>query len=378
MNTYCVILAAGKGIRFKVRGNKLFYKLNNTPIVEFTLKKFTSVFSKDEIFIVVNKEISKQNSKLINLYTNNKLIIGGKTRFESLKNFIISMNEECNILIHDAARPNTSTSLIKKIKKEIELTKYDAVIPFLEITDSLKNKKNNKFKSVNRSDFIRTQTPQAIKLNRSSLKLIIKTKSEITDESELFDNKDKKIKYIKGEEDNIKITSRNDLLKFQSLLTSKFLIGNAFDIHRLTKGNSITLGGIKIKSKYKLLGHSDGDVVLHAIIDAMLGTLSKGDIGTYFPSSQINLKGISSIILLKKIIKILRYDSLIISNLDITIITEIVRLEKYKIKIEDSVSKLLNLDKKKINIKAKTTDGIGLIGKSKAISCLATMIVIKK
>ena len=378
MNTYCVILAAGKGIRFKVRGNKLFYKLNNTPIVEFTLKKFTSVFSKAEIFIVVNKEISKQNSKLINLYTNNKLIIGGKTRFESLKNFIISMNEECNILIHDAARPNTSTSLIKKIKKEIELTKYDAVIPFLEITDSLKNKKNNKFKSVNRSDFIRTQTPQAIKLNRSSLKLIIKTKSEITDESELFDNKDKKIKYIKGEEDNIKITSRNDLLKFQSLLTSKFLIGNAFDIHRLTKGNSITLGGIKIKSKYKLLGHSDGDVVLHAIIDAMLGTLSKGDIGTYFPSSQINLKGISSIILLKKIIKILRYDSLIISNLDITIITEIVRLEKYKIKIEDSVSKLLNLDKKKINIKAKTTDGIGLIGKSKAISCLATMIVIKK
>ena len=378
MNTYCVILAAGNSFRFKGSRNKLFYEINNTPLVVYTLKTFTSVFTKDKIFIVVNKGISKQNSKLLNNYTNNDLIIGGKTRIESLKNFITSLNEKCNILIHDAARPNVNQVLIKKIKKEIELMRYDAVIPFLEITDSLKIKINNKYKSVSRSNYIRTQTPQAIKLNQSTLKLISKTKNTITDESELFDNKNRKIKYIKGDQENIKITSKEDISRLQTLLTSKFLIGNAFDIHKLTKGNLIILGGIKIKSKYKLVGHSDGDVVLHSIIDAMLGTLSKGDIGTYFPSSKINLKGISSIILLKKIIKILKYDNLIISNLDVTIITETVRLEKYKEQIKKNISKLLNCNKKNINIKAKTTDQTGIIGNSKAIACLATMTVIKR
>ena len=377
MQTYCIILAAGKSKRFSGNNNKLFSNIYGAPLIFFTLTNILRVFNKDEVFIVINKNLSLKHQSFLKKFTENKLIYGGTSRFNSLKNAIRNFNNDVNLLIHDAARPNIKKDLIKKIKNEIENDNVNSVIPYSLITDTLKSKKLNKYHSVNRSQFINTQTPQALKLNKASRKIIFSTSNNVTDESEIFDNSNLKIKYLIGSNTNIKVTNKEDLILIKKLLGHSTRIGNAFDIHKISKGKFLSLGGIKFKSKYSLIGHSDGDVVIHSIIDVLLGAIGKKDIGYYFPSSNKLYKNIDSVVLLNEIYKKFNLKNILILNLDITIISEAIRLEKYKNLIKRNVSKLLNCPISRVNIKAKSSDQIGIIGKSKGIACMASILIYK-
>ena len=377
MQTYCIILAAGNSKRFSDNENKLFSKIYDTPLIFFTLSNILKVFNKKEVFIVINKNLSKKHQFFLKKFTENKLIYGGSSRFKSLKKAIQYFKNDVNLLIHDAARPNIEKGLIKKIKKEIENSNSYSVVPYTLITDTLKNKKLNKYSSVKRSQFINTQTPQALKLDKTTKKIISSLQKNVMDESEIFDKSNLKIKYLSGSNTNIKVTDKNDLILMKHLLGHSIKIGNAFDIHKISKGKYLSLGGIKFKSNYSLIGHSDGDVVIHSIIDVLLGALGKKDIGHYFPSSKKIYKNINSIILLNEIYKKFNLKSILILNLDITIISEVIRLEKYKSLIRKNISKLLNCPVSKINIKAKSSDQIGIIGKSKGIACMASILIYK-
>jgi len=377
MQTYCIILAAGNSKRFGDNKDKLFANIYGAPLIFFTLTNILKVFNKNEIFIVINKNLSTKHQSFLKRFTDNKLIYGGNSRFKSLKNAIRYFEKDVNLLIHDAARPNIKKNLIKQIKNEIENSNVYSVIPYTLITDTLKNKKLNKYNSVQRSNFINTQTPQALKLDKNSKKIILSTKTNVTDESEIFDKSNLKIKYLLGSNTNIKATNKDDLSLINNLLGHSIKIGNAFDIHRISKGQFLSLGGIKFKSNYSLIGHSDGDVVIHSIIDVLLGALGKKDIGYYFPSSNKIYKNINSVILLNEIYKKFNLKNILILNLDITIISEVVRLEKHKSLIRKNVSKLLNCPVSKINIKAKSSDQIGIIGKSKGIACMASILIYK-
>ena len=375
MQTYCIILAAGNSIRYDKNSDKLFSRIYGTPLISFTLMNILKVFSRDKIFIVINKNLSSPKRLYLKTFTNNELILGGATRFKSLKNAIKKLKTDANILIHDAARPNIEKSLLAKVKSEIEKKNNELVVPYNPIKDSLKLKRKNKYISVKRSDYISSQTPQAFKLDSKSRKIINNTYDNVADELEIFEKSNLKIKYIEGSDANIKITNKSDLKLIKKLIGHSIKIGNAFDIHKVKKGDYLNLGGVKFKSKYSLVGHSDGDVVIHSIIDVILGALSKKDIGYYFPSSNEKLKNINSAILLQKIYKKFNLQKILILNLDITIISEIIRLEKYKIKIRNNISKLLKCPKSKINIKAKSSDKIGIIGKSKGIACMASILI---
>ena len=377
MQTYCIILAAGNSKRFSDKKNKLFSNIYGSPLIFFTLINILKVFTKSEIFIVINKNLSKKHQSYLKTFTQNNLIIGGKSRFESLRNAIQCFEKDANLLIHDAARPNINKNLIKKIKDEIESNNVYSVVPYTDITDTLKNKKLNKYHSVKRSQFINTQTPQALKLNNVSRKIISSTRINVTDESEIFDKYKFKTKYLLGSNTNIKVTNKNDLSLIKKLLGHSIKTGNAFDIHKISKGNFLSLGGIKFKSKYSLVGHSDGDVVIHSIIDVLLGSIGKKDIGYYFPSSNKLYKNINSVILLNEIYKRFKLKNILILNLDITIISEAIRLEKHKSSIRKNVSKLLNCPVSRVNIKAKSSDQIGIIGRSKGIACMASILIYK-
>ena len=377
MQTYCIILAAGNSKRFSNSKNKLFSNILGSPLIFFTLTNILKIFNKNEVFIVINKNLPKKEQSFLKTFTQNNLIFGGKTRFASLKNAIQYFENDVNLLIHDAARPNINKNLIKKIKNEIENDNMYSVIPYTNITDTLKNKKLNKYHSVKRSQFINTQTPQALKLNKTSRKIILSISNNLTDESEIFDNSKLKIKYLLGSNTNIKVTNKEDLILIKKLLGHSTRIGNAFDIHKISKGKFLSLGGIKFKSKYSLIGHSDGDVVIHSIIDVLLGAIGKKDIGYYFPSSNKLYKNIDSVVLLNEIYKKFNLKNILILNLDITIISEAIRLEKYKNLIKRNVSKLLNCPISRVNIKAKSSDQIGVIGKSKGIACMASILIYK-
>jgi 2-C-methyl-D-erythritol 4-phosphate cytidylyltransferase/2-C-methyl-D-erythritol 2,4-cyclodiphosphate synthase len=241
-------------------------------------------------------------------YTDHELISNGSTRKESVKNAIRYINnlkdKPENLLIHDAARPNVNNSLIAKIKSYIHKKNINYVVPYLNVDSTLKKHVRNSLITLNRQDFIITQTPQAFKYDIIS-KFYFK-KDIITDDAQLIEiYKVKNGKYIKGDIENFKITNKIDLDLFKKINTNNtvFRVGNGFDVHRLVKGNGIMLGGIKVKSDKKLAGHSDGDVILHALCDSLLGAMSEKDIGTYFPSSDKIFKNAPSSIFITEIMK---------------------------------------------------------------------------
>ena len=366
MNNYFVILAAGKSKRFNKKIAKQFYKYQNKEIIEHSIEKsLNSKLFKKTIVVTNNlKHFKKKKySKSISL------IKGGKERFDSsliaLK--YLKKYKPKNVFIHDAARPNFSMKLLKNLAKN--LNKNKAVVPVILSRDSIKYKIKNQMFNLNKDKSFLTQTPQAFRF-KELYNLAIMEKAKVSDEATLFINNDYKIKFIPGENKNNKITYLDDIE------SSKTYFGIGFDIHKLIKNKKLYLGGIKIPFHSGLIGHSDGDVILHAIIDAILGATRKKDIGTYFPNSK-KFKNIRSIKMLRPIIDNLYKSNFSINNLDINLICEQPKISKYREKIINSISKLINLNKNQINIKGKTVEKLGLIGKEKAIACEVIVSITK-
>ncbi len=366
MNNYFIILASGQSKRFNSNKLKQYIIYKNKPLFEHSIEKaLTSKLFKKIILVVSNKkQINKKFSK------NVVIIKGGKERSDSsligLK--YIKKFKPSNVLIHDAARPDFSLQLLKNLVKSLKKNK--AVIPTVNTKDSIKYKVKKQLFNLNRDHSFSTQTPQAFRFN-DLYNLSIKQKIKIQDEATLFIENNLKVKFIKGENSNNKITYKEDIN------TNKTFIGIGFDIHRLIKSKKLYLGGLKIPFHSGLKGHSDGDVIIHSIIDALLGAMRKKDIGTLFPDNKKKFKNIRSPKMLKPVIQIMDKNDFYINNVDINLICEQPKVSKYRDKIIKSLSKLLNIDSSLINLKGKTVEKLGLIGKEKAVACEVIVSIIK-
>ena len=272
MNNYFVILAAGKSKRFHEKLTKQFYNYKNKEIIDHSIEKSLNSKLFNKIIIVSNNLNHLKNKKYHKSIT---IIKGGKERSDSsliaLK--YLKKYRPKNVLIHDAARPNFSIKLLKNIIKNLKTNK--AVVPVINPKDSIKYRIKNQIFNLNRNNSMLTQTPQAFRFN-DLFNLAINQKQKINDEATLFINRNHKIKFIPGENKNNKITYLNDIN------ISKTYFGIGFDLHRLKKNKKLYLGGSRIPFHSGLEGHSDGDVILHAIIDSILGATRKKDIGSYF------------------------------------------------------------------------------------------------
>ena len=353
-----ILLSAGKSIRFKSNLNKQFIIYKNRPLFDHSLKiaKDSNLFKR--ILIVSNKKIKIRNHKNIDV------IKGGKERYNSTQNalkFLKNKNIK-NVFIHDAARPNLSINLLRKLKKNLK--KYNAVVPYLNSENSVKYINNNKINNLNRDKILLTQTPQCFNFNEL-FNLYKNNKEKITDEASLYLNNNKKIKFILGDKNNFKITTIDDL----KYLKSETYYGIGFDIHKLTKNKKLFLGGVNIPFHSGLKGHSDGDVILHALIDGLLGAMRKTDIGTLFPSNSSKFKNIRSKNMLMPVVKLLNDNNFYINNIDINLICENPKVSKIRNKVIKSISSLLSINKDLINLKGKTVEKLGIIGKEQAIAC---------
>ena len=366
MNNYFVILAAGKSKRFDKKIAKQFYKYKNKEIIDHSVQKSLDSNLFKKILVVTNNINHLKKKKYPKIVS---VIKGGKERSDSsliaLK--YLKKYKPRNVFIHDAARPNFSIKLLKNLTKNLKANK--AVIPVIPSRDSIKYKIKNQIFNLNKKKSFLAQTPQAFRF-KDLYKLAIKEKNKVSDEASFYLNQNLKVKFIKGENQNIKITYLDDTK------TSKTYYGIGFDIHKLIKNKKLFLGGIKIPFHSGLKGHSDGDVILHAIIDAILGATRRKDIGTYFPNTK-KFMNIRSPKMLKPIIENLHKSNFSINNLDINLICEKPKVSKYRNKIINSLSKLVNLDKDQINLKGKTVEKLGLIGKEKAIACEVIVSIFK-
>jgi len=376
MSLFLVLLAAGDGKRLKSKTPKPYYKVNNKTLLEYSLdafKKFTEI---KKTIIVYNKK-HKQHLNKLDL-KNTLKIIGGKTRQEStFKALKIIKKMNCTkVLIHDSARPLPSKELIKKIIHKLK--KNHAVLPIIRMNDATKRVENNMvFKNIERNSLRFAQTPQGFTFSKILEKHRDNINESFDDDSALFTNYGEKVLAVNGSKANLKITDKEDLDIFRSLKKGKTFNGIGFDIHRLVKGRKLYLGGIKISFVLGLQGHSDADPVLHALIDSLLGACKLGDIGKLFSNKNRKYKNIRSTLLLKKVIELIKSKNFSINNIDINVIAQKPKIKKYSKKMIQTISKLCEINPNQINIKGKTTEKLGLIGKGKAIASEVIASVIK-
>ena len=369
MNNCFIILAAGESKRFNSITPKPYHIYKGKPLIKHSIDKALKSKLINKVVVVVNKKHKKYFKKLKLKHIN--LVTGGKTRAGSALKGLKSIKKYKfkNVLIHDAARPNFSIKFLEKIVKELK--KNQCVIPAVKTNDSVKFKNRNNIMNLQREYIYLTQTPQGFNYNQL-LALQYDKSSKVTDDANLFISAGKKIKIINGEISNNKITINSDV-KLKNLIT----FGIGFDVHRLVPKKKLYLGGIRISSSIGTLGHSDGDPVLHAVIDALLGACGKGDIGNKFSDIDKKFKNIRSTILLNIVIKEIKSNGFLINNIDINIITQKPKIKQYKNRMINQIAKLCEISNSQINIKGKTTEKLGVIGKEKAIACEVIASVIK-
>ena len=376
MSLFLILLAAGDGKRLKSSTPKPFNIVNNKTLLEHSINAFKNFTEIKKTIIVYNKKHKKHLGKL----RLNKIlkIKGGKTRQESTYKALCRIRGMgCKkILIHDSARPNPSKKLIKNIIHKLK--KNHAVLPIIKINDATKrSKKNIIFKNIERNSLRLAQTPQGFTFSKLLKKHSDNINASFDDDSSLFTKCKEKVLTVSGSKENLKITDKEDLNIFKSLKKGNPYNGIGFDIHRLVKKRKLYLGGIKIPYHLGLEGHSDADPVIHALIDSLLGACGLGDIGKLFSDKNIKYKNIRSTKLLTKVIELIKSKNFSINNIDINVITQKPKIKKYSRKITQTLSAICKINPDQINIKGKTTEKLGLIGKGKAIATEVIASVVK-
>ena len=378
--SFClIILAGGNSHRFKSKIGKPYQKIAGKSLIEININKARKFKQIKKIVLVHNKNDSKRVKSL--KLKNVKLVVGGKNRqqstFFALK-YLIGQRGMNKVLIHDVARPNFSAKLISSILRNIRNSK--AVVPIIKIQDAIKQRiessKEEYIIGKKRDNLFLTQTPQAFNLRE--VYLLHKTNSGKYKDDDISLYMDlNKVKFIEGEKNNFKITDKADFENLKNIYKSQQSVGIGFDVHRLVPNRKLFLAGLKIKSKLGTLGHSDGDPVLHSITDAILGACKMGDIGQMFSDKSKRFKNIRSTILLEHVISQIKSKGYLINNIDINIITQTPKIKNLKNKMVNNIANLCEISKDQINIKGKTTEKLGVIGKEKAIACEVICSVIK-
>ena len=378
--SFClIILAGGNSHRFRSKIGKPYQKLAGKSLIEINVIKARKFKQIKKIILVYNK---KDTNRVKSLKLKNvKLVTGGITRQQSTFNGLKHLKNEkgiSKVLIHDVARPNFSLRLFKSIITNMKNAR--AVVPKIRVQDAIKqiidSSKEEYIVGKRRDNLFLTQTPQAFSLKE--IYHLHKTNSGKYKDDDISLYMDlNKVKFIEGEKSNFKITDYSDFENLKSIYKSKQNVGIGFDVHRLVPKRKLYLAGLKIKSKLGTLGHSDGDPVLHSVTDAILGACKMGDIGQMFSDKNKKFKNIRSTILLQKVVEQIKFNGYFINNIDINIITQTPKIKNYKNKMINNIAKLCEISKDQINIKGKTTEKLGVIGKEKAIACEVICSVIK-
>ena len=379
MSFSLIILAGGNSHRFKSNIGKPYQKIAGKSLIEININKARNFTQIKKVVLVYNKKDSKR-LKLLKL-KNIKFIVGGKTRQQSTLNalkYLINQKGIKKVLIHDAARPNFSTKLLHSIIKNMRNAK--AVVPKIRIQDAIKqviDSSNEEYIiSKKRDNLFLTQTPQCFYLKEIYQLHRACSEKYKDDDISLYMNLNN-VKFIDGEKSNFKITDQSDFENLKSIYKSKQSVGIGFDVHRLVPGRKLFLAGLKIKSKLGTLGHSDGDPVLHSVTDAILGACKMGDIGQMFSDKSKRFKNIRSTILLNQVIERINSKGFFINNIDINIISQTPKIKSLKNKMISNIAKLCKISEDQVNIKGKTTEKLGVVGKERAIACEVICSVIK-
>ena len=362
-DTTIILLAGGKSERFNQPINKVLAKLNNKIVLEHSLDKFIKIDEVEKIIVVYNQDDEPQIKSIISNYDNVEIVKGGLTRSESLNN-ALDLVKTKKLLIHDAARPYTN---IADIRKEIKaLDEKDVVTLYHHPVDAVKFKNSH----IEKKDLYMVTTPQG--LLSKHIEFLKQAKTDREDDLEPFESTETSIAYIEESSPNLKITYSSDLDN------RYYKVGYSFDFHPFEAGKPLIIGGIEIPSTMGLKAHSDGDVLIHALTEAIYGSLHLGDLGDNYPDSDNKYLNISSINFLKDAKRLIEEKGYIIQNIDCMVYLEQPKLKQYKKQIEENIALILGIDADLVSVKATTMEKKGVIGQGLGIGAEAYVLVLKK
>jgi len=380
-----IIAAAGSGNRMGSGIPKQYLSIGGMPMLIKTVKAFETNDFIDYILVVTNIDYINHFKGELRRFgiANVEVVAGGEQRQDSVYKGLKAMPEDTDyVIVHDGARPFISKATITDILEEV-LDK-DAVVTAVPVKDTIAQQgalTNRPFNDGNsfvrleyfdRNSLFSIQTPQAFekKLILNAFELAYRDEFYGTDEGMLVERLGHVVHIVEGEYSNIKITTKEDL-------PMENRIGSGYDVHRLVEGKKLILGGIHIPFEKGLLGHSDADVLIHAIMDALLGAAALGDIGTHFPDDADEYKDISSIILLKKVKDILLLNGYNIGNIDVTVICQQPKISSFIGGMIRNIGEALEIDENRISIKATTTEKLGFTGREEGIATEAVCLLSK-
>lgn len=368
-----IIAAAGQGKRLGAPVPKQYLKIGGKYVLAKSIKAFEEVPEVDYIFIVTNEDYIDLCKVIVAESGFTKvegIVAGGKERQNSVYNALQYMNSRkpgvYTVLIHDGARPFIGSDVIRNVINEAD--ENEAAVACVAMKNSVRRMKDSgsASESVDRADYYSVQTPQGF---RKSILIEAYDKAfregyRATDDASIVERCGHEIKMVDGDYGNIKITTKEDL-------PMENRIGIGYDVHRLVEGRKLILGGVEIPHHEGLLGHSDADVLTHAVMDALLGAAALGDIGRHFPDTDDAYKGISSITLLQKVGKLLEENFYHVGNVDVTLIAQRPKISPFIDEMRANIAAALNLDMSRINIKGTTTEKLGFTGREEGIACEA-------
>ena len=371
--TYVIIGAAGSGKRMGAPLPKQFLRIGGKTILEKTVDKFASCEIVKRIVVVTSTEYMSYCKELLSEHIQGDrldVITGGKERQDSIYRAIcylkdLGIGEEDLVLIHDGVRPYASHDLIKAVAAKAEET--GAAIAAVPPKDTIRHITDG---TLERSKLCSVQTPQGFRyaLIEEAFARAFAEGFYGTDDASLVERLGHAVAIVPGENTNIKITTPEDL-------EVEMRIGTGYDVHKLVEERKLILGGVDIPYEKGLLGHSDADVLVHALMDALLGAAALGDIGKLFPDNDDAFKGISSIELLKRVKSALDDRGYSLGNADVTVICQRPKLAGYIDQMRQNVADALDVDLDKISIKATTTEKLGFAGRGEGIAAEAVCLL---
>jgi 2-C-methyl-D-erythritol 4-phosphate cytidylyltransferase/2-C-methyl-D-erythritol 2,4-cyclodiphosphate synthase len=378
-----IIAAGGSGTRLGAGMPKQLLDIGGQSMLVRTIGAFDAHPRVSELVVVLPPALLDDSSEdafaLRSGAKPRSIVAGGPRRQDSVANGFARVSADAEVvLVHDAARPFVSAALIDRAIEAAAI--HGAVIPALDVKDTVKRIKSNRLivETLPREAIVLAQTPQAFR-RRVLADAIAAGRPDVdaTDEAMLAERAGHPVYVVGGDPQNVKITTQDDLdtARRQSAPARTGRAGTGYDLHRLVDGRPLILGGVTIPSPKGALGHSDADVVCHAVTDAILGGLALGDIGRHFPDTDPRWKDASSLDLLKRAVALVRESGYEVGNVDVTVILEQPKIKNHIDAMRASLSAVLGVDTARVSIKGKTNEGVDAVGRGEAIAAHAVALL---
>ncbi|MFV0437871.1 MAG: 2-C-methyl-D-erythritol 4-phosphate cytidylyltransferase [Desulfopila sp.] len=379
-----IIAAAGRGTRMQLDRPKQFHQLGDLPVLVRTVRAFhhhraiaMTVTVVPMAWLAAAREMLAEHDLVSDLSI---VVAGGRRRQDSVAAGLNALDPTTEIvLVHDGARPLIDPAVIDRVIDGAR--RHGAAIAAIPVKDTLKrsDESGQITATVDRSRLWQAQTPQAAHYELLRAAFATAGEIDVTDEAMLLERAGIPVTLVPGAETNLKITRPEDLTLAEHLISSsatpRFRIGHGFDAHRLAPQRKLVLGGVEIPYELGLAGHSDADVLTHALCDALLGAIGAGDIGGHFPDSDPSYANIYSIRLLEQVMEEVAATGFRVGNLDITVICQKPRLAPYLAAIRERIAQSCRSESSAVNVKATTTEKMGYTGRGEGISCHAVALL---